>query len=294
MGVVANDTGVAVDRAYLLHRISRLMGLLELATSDGGVRTVGEFYRQQEEGIERGFRERSAALRSTVERLDGELAANAVELARLRGLVKGLEDVETTKGKQQNEAKGGLEEHDAALALLSQIRNGQFVRQSQVLNESWREELKGKWRTLHTDKANERMLVISEEIVGQRPYHASRSNITWEGCTLRKWLNGEFYSSLPQALRDRVLPVKVRTKGSKGTTDKVFLLSTDEAKQYFKSDKDRIAKYNGSAYWWWLRSRGDYAHYAANVNYGGGVNDCGHSVNRVGGVRPALWLNLKS
>jgi hypothetical protein len=135
MVVASNDTNVAVERAYLLHRISRLMSLLELAAPDEELYAIGEFYQQHEEGIERGFRERCEDLRSTVGQLDDELVADAAELVRLRGLVKGLEDAEESKRRQRNEVKKTLGEQEPALASLLQIKSGQFV-----IDESRREE----------------------------------------------------------------------------------------------------------------------------------------------------------
>jgi hypothetical protein len=45
--------------------------------------------------------------------------------------------------------------------------------------------------------------------------------------------------------------------------------------------------------WWWLRSPGYFSHFAAFVNYGGGVYVRGSNVsNSSVSVRPALWLNL--
>ena len=67
---------------------------------------------------------------------------------------------------------------------------------------------------------------------------------------------------------------------------------------FFMSNKHntkRVAKYKGSACYWWLRSPGYFGYDAANVGDGGLVDVGGDSVNRnSGGVRPALWLNLKS
>jgi len=48
-------------------------------------------------------------------------------------------------------------------------------------------------------------------------------------------------------------------------------------------------------YWWWLRSPGAFPGGAARVVTGGDVGLGGYDTFRVaGGVRPALWLNLKS
>jgi hypothetical protein len=64
-----------------------------------------------------------------------------------------------------------------------------------------------------------------------------------------------------------------------------------------KYNNERIAKdKNGMASWWWLRSPGDSNLRTARVRDVGIV--CVHgSVTRgltnVGGVRPALWLNIK-
>ncbi|MDR1712956.1 MAG: DUF6273 domain-containing protein, partial [Coriobacteriales bacterium] len=73
------------------------------------------------------------------------------------------------------------------------------------------------------------------------------------------------------------------------TDDYVFLLSIDEAEQYFSSDSDRVAKKSdGGADGWWLRSPGNNSNNAANVNNDGNVNTNGNNVNNNNGVRPAL------
>jgi hypothetical protein len=73
----------------------------------------------------------------------------------------------------------------------------------------------------------------------------------------------------------------------------VFLLSIDEAMRYFKYNNDRVARYKGSDSWWWLRSPGNRADRAADVDGGGNVCADGSVVDYdTDGVRPALWLNL--
>lgn len=121
--------------------------------------------------------------------------------------------------------------------------------------------------------------------------------ITWANCTLRKWLNNDFISGyFTPAEQSRILPCKLNTDnnnwtpGGVPTTDKVFLLSIDEAFTLFANNQARA---NGSS--WWLRSPGTFTYYAAYVYGGGKISTIGdHGGNSSHGVRPALWLNLNS
>ena len=170
------------------------------------------------------------------------------------------------------------------------------------------------WRVLAVE--NKKALLISEKIIEKRPYNTESWDITWEQCTLRKYLNDEFYNSLGWdksriAENRNINPNNPRygTFGGNTTTDKVFLLSLDEVVKYFgdsgalaqkqfffrdQYNNARIAEYSSEgARWWWLRSPGDCSNYAALVDTGGDVDVYGHFVsNYMGGVRPALWLNL--
>jgi hypothetical protein len=146
------------------------------------------------------------------------------------------------------------------------------------------------------DKADNKLFIITSKIVEARAYNAVYRDTTWEQCTLRKYLNGEFYNKFSETEKAIVADTKVvnadnpsyDTNGGNDTTDKIFLLSIDEVKKYFKDDNDRAL---GS--WWWLRSPGYTSRYAASVYYGGLVDVNGDIVDYGGGgVRPALWLNL--
>lgn len=135
-------------------------------------------------------------------------------------------------------------------------------------------------------------------------------NVTWEICTLRKWLNEDFYySQFNFAEQSRILTTEVAagtnpkhsTDPGNDTQDKVFLLSIDEVNKYFDSDSDRICTYNrlvyGGNHCWWLRSPGNNSFFAARVKPNGSVDYTGQGNwgMRVGeAVRPALWLNLES
>ena len=156
------------------------------------------------------------------------------------------------------------------------------------------------WRVLNIDIANNRALIISENIIDQRAYHSSNTSIRWQNCSLRGYLNGNFYNSFSATDRARIQEVTNQnpnnpmydTPGGSSTLDKIFLLSISEAQQYF-SNAGRVAYYNGSASWWWLRSPGFTSYNASSVNSDGSIGLIGDIVNLTsGGVRPALWLNL--
>ena len=197
----------------------------------------------------------------------------------------------------------------AAEILQGKTRNLAFGGYEWRLLELQREKDKSRWA-----------LLLTEDIIDKRPYNTQYTDVTWETCTLRQYLNGEFYgrfSKQEQAMIseiDNVTPDNqwYGTKGGGITTGKVFLLSIEETVMYFgdsgqlknknlksecwiddKYNDDRVAMFGNGASWWWLRSPGFLSSSAASVSYDGLVGVLGRNVdNASGGVRPALWLNL--
>jgi len=157
-----------------------------------------------------------------------------------------------------------------------------------------------KWRVLNVQ--SDKALLITEDVIDQRTYNKNWTYITWETCTLRQYLNGEFYNKFNSGCKAQILFTnnnpdnpKYGMKGGNNTQDHIFLLSIDEVKKYFINDSDRKANHAGNACWWWLRSPGGSSYCAANVVYDGFVDVYGCNVTSdSGGVRPAFWLNLKS
>ena len=155
------------------------------------------------------------------------------------------------------------------------------------------------WRCLAVE--GNRALLISQDIIEARAYQSKEKSITWEESDLRAYLNSDFYNGFTEKEKLKISEVNninsnnpnYGTSGGNPTKDRVFLLSFDEAKKYFKDDKDRIAKFKGKTSCWWLRTPGRYSNCACDVYYGGSVSDGGYHVNNTSiGVRPALWLNL--
>ncbi|MDR2600599.1 MAG: leucine-rich repeat domain-containing protein [Oscillospiraceae bacterium] len=157
------------------------------------------------------------------------------------------------------------------------------------------------WRilVLEADKA----LIITEDVIERRPYHTNGGDITWEFSSIRNYLNNEFFNNFNLVDQNRILETNVinsdnpeyGTPGGNNTTDKIFLLSIDEALTYFADNSERIAlNSSGETSWWWLRSPGVNSDFAAYVYDGGDVGIRGDEVDGNAGVRPALWLNLES
>ena len=169
------------------------------------------------------------------------------------------------------------------------------------------------WRVL--DKREDKMLVISRYGLDCQPYNIEDTDVTWETCSLRGWLNNSFYEAafIPEE-KDRILTSEVtedanpehETPAGNDTMDRVFLLSVAEANRYFADDITRWCigtpycfeqgAYKNTLYdtcWWWLRSLGNNAFGAAYVSDHGTIGSFGSYVNNdIHAVRPAMWINL--
>jgi len=163
----------------------------------------------------------------------------------------------------------------------------------------------GGYDWLVLDKQGDKALLLSEYVLEVLPYHTSFTDITWEKCSLREYLNGEFYNKFGDEDKARILDTLVvnddnpayGTDGGNDTNDKVFLLSFDEMQKYFIDDYSRMAFNPDGTYadWWWLRTPGFNSDCAAAVQegslflHGATVYDVNNGV----GVRPAMWITLE-
>ncbi len=165
------------------------------------------------------------------------------------------------------------------------------------------------------DKKDGKALVISKNALDYQQYNTSYTEVTWETCSLRKWLNGTFINAAFTDAEKSAIPTvavsadknpEYSTNPGNATQDKVFLLSITEVNKYFSSDSARQCKAtayavaqgayvnssNGNCVWW-LRSPGKNQFRAAYVYYDGFVNESGGSVDiSFYAVRPALWIDI--
>ena len=154
-------------------------------------------------------------------------------------------------------------------------------------------------------------LLVSRYGLDCKEYHNVSTDITWEDCDLRKWLNNDFIKSAfseEEAKKIKVSELKNKDnpkygiKGGNNTKDRIFCLSITEAEQYFRSDNERQCKptvyarkqglyVENDCCFWWLRSPGDGQFEAANVITIGVIDPFGYDVNGGGNaVRPALRI----
>lgn len=176
----------------------------------------------------------------------------------------------------------------------------------------------GKPSSVYDDSCNGTWLLM-KDIYENRAWHSSNTN-DYANSTIHSYLNSTFLNLFESNIKNAIKQVKLPyrkgsgtsttvTSGSNGLSAKIFLLSATETSfsfsympsgegaelAYFKgcadnsSDSKRVAKLNGSAADWWLRSpycnnfgsalcvnsNGDWLNYSCSYSYG---------------IRPALIL----
>ena len=176
----------------------------------------------------------------------------------------------------------------------------------------------GKPSSVYDDSCNGTWLLM-QDIYENRAWHSSNTN-DYANSTIHSYLNSTFLNLFESNIKNAIKQVKLPyrkgsgtsttvTSGSNGLSAKIFLLSATETSfdfsympsgegaelAYFKgcadnsSDSKRIAKLNGSAASWWLRS--PYCNGSRGALYVDSLGDwnngdCSYSY----GIRPALIL----
>lgn len=155
-------------------------------------------------------------------------------------------------------------------------------------------EIDGEIKWIVLAEENGKKLIVSENILAHKKYHQTLKEITWEASDLREWLNTNFYAKFfteqeKILISENLLKNKNNSSNNieagNDTVDKIFVLSFYEANRYFASTEKRSMKD-----WWWLRTPGTQADRATIVTEGGYLLATGKDVDKIGGVRPAMWV----
>ncbi len=176
------------------------------------------------------------------------------------------------------------------------------------------------WRVLEVTEDS--ILLLSEYGLESKNINDSFTYMTWETCTLRKWLNSTFVNKAFSAYeQSAIIDSKITTpdnkewgtKGGNDTIDKVFLLSMEEAtnpaygfySKFYQASASRTVKNteyatvydgytnktNGNTCWW-LRTPGSDGQFAAYFFTNGSGTYSYFVGRRNDAVRPALRLRL--
>lgn len=157
------------------------------------------------------------------------------------------------------------------------------------------------WIVLEIDKAERKVLLLSKYVLDCKAYDSSGFKVTWAECSLRKWLNGEFFNSAFSQMEQSIIAETATTVKASDieTNDKVFMLSNEETRAYFEQQKDRVCTSTAYAYAngstegkarWYLRDV-DYFGRVTVVNENGALTNTGYKSASYG-VRPAIWVDI--
>lgn len=165
------------------------------------------------------------------------------------------------------------------------------------------------------EKQGNQILVISKYALDNQVYNTSNTDITWENCSLREWLNNDFLNAVFSDSEKEMIPTVMlsaddtiyKSDPGNATQDRVFLLSLSEVEKYLTSYDARkcmptdyaiangayAASDSGYCCWWWVRTPGMKQNYAASIHKDGLLHEIGEPVDTGGiAVRPAIWISL--
>ena len=191
------------------------------------------------------------------------------------------------------------------------VRFGHFEQDNNL--ENGPEEIE--WMVL--DTVDGQSLLLSLYALDTRPFNETYGDITWEECTLRAWLNGEFYADAFSETEKQAVVLnqtdngpdsccsKYGIPGGNDTDDHVFLLSYTQAATYFTDDVSRqctptpYALARGAhnvrhagrlCSLWWFRSPGN-ERYRVSCSYSGGALNYTYASKKIATVRPVILVD---
>ena len=186
------------------------------------------------------------------------------------------------------------------------------------------------WRVLKNDGS--KVLLVSKYVLDIGNYNTDGDSSSWEKCSLRAWLNNDFYNTaFTKGEQLRISETELKNndnpdsgaEGGNDTIDKVFILSIDDVtnpeygfsadiKEYDKNrnsapsayaetkgptkgkePKDQFLTIEGEgACDYWLRTVGNITQNAATLTCYGAVFANGYFINWYYGIRPAITVDI--
>ena len=165
------------------------------------------------------------------------------------------------------------------------------------------------------DKEGKDILLMSYYALDCQQYNTINEDVTWETCSLRKWLNNDFLNTAfdtdqQSMIKDSLVKADANpyhnTSPGNDTTDKVFLLSLNEVREYsdyclgsgalceYTAYSKSIDDHYDDGYCaWWLRTPGGNTYDAVIVNSEGEIREFGFKVESDFMIRPVIWLSLE-
>ena len=155
------------------------------------------------------------------------------------------------------------------------------------------------WIVLQKD--GKRAFLLSRYVLDAIPYEESHDKVTWEECTLRAWLNDDFYyDSFSSAERAYIIETQINEQ-----TDYIYLMNRSEAMvNYLHSSfpvwrrgiptqraiDNGVYTENGNCAWW-LRTRGRTNSISWVYGSGKEISSKGNRAHKTAnGVRPCMWV----
>ena len=181
------------------------------------------------------------------------------------------------------------EQHNAKYKL------GEFVRFGHLNGRSVQ------WIVL--DQKDDEYLLISKYGLDCREFHTTNTFITWDKCSLRTWLNVDFYNSTfsnkekSQIIQHEVIassnPI-YRTYQGQNTKDKLFILNISEYNKYFDIYNKWVCRlFSGILRQCWLRNSGNDSCHASFIGRSGSIHAGGSKITSArNAVRPVMWVKL--
>jgi hypothetical protein len=164
------------------------------------------------------------------------------------------------------------------------------------------------------EKSGSSLLLISRYALDGRVYDESYlGGITWETCSLRRWLNNSFFNEVftqTEQMRIEESTVETVVSSESGnlysgeSKDRVFIISKEEAEQYLTDELKKceatayaaeqdvyISKYNGYCRWWTRTSVSGH-NMASFIDSEGSLDSGQSSTYTSNAVRPVIRISI--